>query len=272
MDERAIEAVRKWRFRAGTKDGMPVDVRVQVVISFSVTPEEKTWGAGPLLFDVHPGVKPPILKSGSMPKAVRQSGDETVVLQFTVNSAGEVAGVRALQGENSASLPVLIASISKWKFEPGSDGNTSVPATGRVLLIKGEDQFRYEVASAFRDTGNPQPKVRVPSTKASSSSSIIVVPVKIRLEPEEASKQLVHRVEPTYPPDAKIAGIEGNVILEITIGVDGNVIDVREITGPTELMPAAVAAVQQWQYRPTIYRGRPQLATTEVEIRFKLAE
>jgi TonB family protein len=272
MDERAIESVRKWRFRAGMKDGKPVDVRVQVVISFSVAPEENTWGAGPLLFDVHPGVKPPVLKSGSMPKAVRQSGNEIVVLQFTVNPGGEVADVHAVRGENSASLPVVIASFSKWKFEPASDGNTSVPATGKLVMIKGEDQFRYEVATAFRDTGNPEPKARVPSTNTVSPPIVRIVPVKIRLEPEEASKQLVHRVEPTYPPDAKIAGIEGNVILEITIGVDGNVSDVREITGPTELTPAAVAAVKQWQYRPTLYRGRPQLATTEVEIRFKLAE
>src|SRR5690349_10378498 len=81
MDEKALEAVRKWRFRAGMKDGKPVDVRVQVAVSFSVAPEENAWAAGPLLFDISPGVTPPTLKLGSMPKPVRQSGDETVVLQ-----------------------------------------------------------------------------------------------------------------------------------------------------------------------------------------------
>jgi TonB family protein len=272
MDEKATEAVRKWRFRAGTKDGEPVDVRVNVVVSFSVAPEENTWGAGPLLFDVLPGLKLPILKSGSMPKAVRQSGDETVVLQFTVDPRGEVMDIHAVQGESSASVPVLIASISKWKFEPASDGNTSVPATGKLLLIKGEDQFRYEVASAFRDSGSPETKPRVPSTKASSPPTVTVVPVKIRLEPDEASKQLVHSVQPTYPPEAKVAGVEGTVVVEITIDLDGSVSDVREITGPKELVPAAIAAVKQSKYRATIYHGRPWQATTEVEIRFKLAQ
>lgn len=272
MDEKAIEAVHKWRFRAGLKDGSPVDVRVQVVVSFSVAPEENTWGAGPLLFDVNPGVKPPILKSASMPKAGRLSGDETVVLQFTVDTRGEVVDVRAVHGENVASVPVLIASISKWRFVPASDGNTSLPMTCKVLLIKGEDQFRYEAASAFRDTGNPEPKARVPSMNTSSTPTVTVVPVKIRLEPEEAVKQLVHQVSATYPPEAKVAGIEGVVVLEITIGVDGSVGDVREITGPKELVPAAVTAVKQWRYRPTIYRGRPWQATTEVEFRFKLGQ
>jgi TonB family protein len=272
MDEKAIEAVRKWRFRAGVKDGNPVDVRVRVAVSFSVASEENTWGAGPLLFDVLPSVKPPILKSGSMPKAVRHAGAETVVLQFTVDPRGGVTNVRAVQGENSASLPVLIASISKWKFTSASDGGTAVPATGKVLLIKGEDQFRYEVASAFRDTGTPERKATVRSTNTSSPPIVTVVPVKIRLEPDEASKQLVHRVARTYPPAAKAAGIEGAVVLEITIGADGTVSEIREITGPTELIPAAVTAVKQWQYKPTMYRGRPWQATTEVEIRFKLAE
>lgn len=272
MDDKAIEAVRKWRFRPGTKEGKPVDVRIQVALSFSVAPEKNTWGAGPLLFEHSPGINLPILKSGSMPKAVRQSGDETVVLQFIVNSAGDVTDVHALQGENSTSLPVLIASVSNWKFAPTSDGNTSVSATGKVLLVKGEDQFRYEVASAFRDTGKPEPKAMVASTNTSSPPTAIVVPVKIRLEADEANKQLVHRVEPRYPPDAKAAGIEGKVILEVTIGIDGKVSDVREIMGPKELMPAAVAAVKQWEYSPTIFHGRPQLAIAEVELQFETAK
>jgi TonB family protein len=272
MDEKAIEAVRKWRFRAGVKDGKAVDVRIQVGVSFSVAPEENAWGAGPLLFDVTPGVNRPILKSGSMPKPVRQSGDEAVVLQFTVDPRGDVGDVHAVEGENSASLPVLIASISRWKFAPAIDGNTPVAASGKVLLIKGEDQFRYEVASAFRDSGRPDPKARVPSTNTSSPPVVSVVPLKIRLEADEASKQLVHRVAPTYPRGAKVAGIEGTVVVEITIGVDGSVTDVREITGPAELIHAAVAAIQQWRYKPTMYRGHPCQVTTEVEIRFKLPE
>lgn len=272
MDQKAVEAVRKWRFRAGMKDGKPVDVRVQVALSFSVAPEENAWAAGPLLFDIPPDLKPPTLKSGSMPKPVRPSGDETVVLQFTIDSVGNVSNVHATQGENSASLPVLIASISKWRFEPALHGDTPVAATGKVLLIKGDGQFRYEVESAFRDTGSPEPKTRVPSTNTTSPSTVVRVPVKISLEAKEANKQLVYRVEPKYPPKARVAGIQGTVLLEISIGVDGSVTDVREIDGPTELIAAAIAAVKQWRYKPTMYRGRPWQARTEVEVRFKLPE
>jgi TonB family protein len=62
------------------------------------------------------------------------------------------------------------------------------------------------------------------------------------------------------------------VILGVTIAADGSVKDVREIDGPPALTSAAVAAVKQWRYRPTIYRGRPTEASTEVEVQFKLPE
>lgn len=155
MDERAFEAVRKWRFRAGTKDRKPVDVRIQVALNFNVAPEANTWGAGPLVVDLHPGVKPPILKSGTMPKAVRQSGDETVVLQFVVSPSGDVADVHAVQGENSSSLAVLTASISKWKFEPASDGNISLPVTGRCCWSKVRISFDTKSHRLFVILGIP---------------------------------------------------------------------------------------------------------------------
>jgi len=162
MDERAIETVKKWRFKAGAKDGIPVDVRLQAGLAFRVAPEANTWGAGPLRFDLASGVLPPALKSGSMPKAVRETGDECVLLQFTVDGRGQVRDIQTLPGEGSTSLPKLISSLATWKFEPASNGTESLPVTGKVLLIKGEDQFRYNVSSAFRDTGTVGPADRKP--------------------------------------------------------------------------------------------------------------
>jgi TonB family protein len=278
MDERAVETVKKWRFRAGTKDGTPVDVRIQAAVGFRIAPEANTWGAGPLVFDSASAITRPVLKSGTMPKAVRQAGNEIVLLQFTVGPSGEVGDIHALQGSESTSLPVLTSSLLKWRFAPASNGAVSLPAVGKVLLIKGEDQFRYQVSSAFRDSG----AVRLPARESDQVSPspanadpgpiTVVVPVKLRLEPDEAKKQLVYQVPAQYPTDAKLAGIQGTVVLGITIGTDGEVKDLREISGPPQLIPAAVAAVKQWRYRPALYGGRPWEASTEVEIQFKLPE
>jgi periplasmic protein TonB len=101
---------------------------------------------------------------------------------------------------------------------------------------------------------------------------MITVFPKLRLEPEEAEKQLVERVEPEYPTAAKQAAIQGTVLLALTIGTDGVVTEVQEISGPRELIPAAVAAVKRWRYRPTVLKGRAWEVSTEVGIQFKLPE
>jgi protein TonB len=94
--------------------------------------------------------------------------------------------------------------------------------------------------------------------------------LRVTLDPDEAKQQLVEQVPPQYPAEAKQARIEGTVILAMIIGADGSVKDVREIDGPRELIPAAVAAVQKWRYRPALFRGQPREASTEVELQFKL--
>jgi TonB family protein len=275
MDEEAIQTVKKWRFAPGTKDGLPVDVRMKAAIGFSEAPDLHAWGAGPILFETPAGSKLPKLESGTMPKPVRNDGNETVVLQFNVDSSGETRDVHPLQGNESTSLPALVHSLSTWKFEPPSDGTT---VAGKVLFIKGEDQFRYKVSEAFRNPRDARPvegAASAPPTAGGASSApsqIIIVPVKLRLESKEAAELLIEQVAAQYPEAARRGGIQGTVLLEITIAKDGSVKEVKPIDGPAELVQAAIEAVKQWKYRPAVSRGRTWEAMTEVEIQFKLPE
>jgi protein TonB len=100
----------------------------------------------------------------------------------------------------------------------------------------------------------------------------MTVHVKVSLEPDEATKQLLDHVSPQYPPEARAAHLQGTVSLLVTIGKNGSVTDVKEISGPPELIPAAVAAVKQWRYRPILFRGEPQEASTVVDIPFTLPD
>jgi TonB family protein len=278
MDQKAVEAVRKWRFRAGTKDGAAVAVRVQVEVNFGLQLEPKMWGTGPLIFASTSGVMPPVLISGTMPSTSRDAANETVLLQFTVSPDGEVGEIRALEGEGSTSLPMLMSSISKWRFSPAATAAGPIPVTGKILLIKGASQFRYEASSAFRDSGATRPPEHRPASDTASASNaarpvtVVTVPVRISLDPDEAKRQLVEQVPPQYPAEASKAKIQGTVVLAIVIGADGGIKDIREIDGPPELIPAAVAAVKQWRYHPALFRGQPREASTEVEIQFKLPE
>ena len=55
---------------------------------------------------------------------------------------------------------------------------------------------------------------------------------------------LTHKVDPIYPEAARRAKVQGVVILDVTIGPDGTVVDVHAISGPDELAPAALDAVK----------------------------
>jgi TonB family protein len=69
-------------------------------------------------------------------------------------------------------------------------------------------------------------------------------------------------VKPTYPKQARDAGIAGNVVLQITVGTDGAVTDARILRGIPELNDAALQAVRQWRYDMSTMSGPVTLIVT----------
>jgi protein TonB len=76
------------------------------------------------------------------------------------------------------------------------------------------------------------------------------------------------KVQPVYPPLAKQARIQGVVILEAIIGKDGAVSEVKVISGHPLLQQAAIDAVSQWKYKPTLLNGEPVEVVTTVTVNF----
>ena len=75
-------------------------------------------------------------------------------------------------------------------------------------------------------------------------------------------------VKPEYPEDARSAGIHGVVILDIVIGEDGSVIEARVIRSIPELDQAAIDAVRQWRFEPTLLNGEPVEVEMNVTVNF----
>jgi TonB family protein len=76
--------------------------------------------------------------------------------------------------------------------------------------------------------------------------------------------------EPVYPPTAIAAGIQGVVILEITIGTDGAVSNARVLRSIPLLDQAALDAVRQWRYEPTLLNGAPTPVIMTATVNFAL--
>jgi protein TonB len=75
---------------------------------------------------------------------------------------------------------------------------------------------------------------------------------------------------PIYPAIAVAARVEGDVVLDCTIGTDGVVRDVRVLDGPALLHESARAAVRQWRYTPTKLNGQPVSVLLAVKVIFRL--
>ena len=82
--------------------------------------------------------------------------------------------------------------------------------------------------------------------------------------------QQITRVDPIYPSIALAARIEGLVIIEATIGADGRVINARVLRSVQQLDQAALDAVRQWEYTPTLLNGVPVPVVMTVTVTFTL--
>ena len=82
-------------------------------------------------------------------------------------------------------------------------------------------------------------------------------------------KLLVHRVEPTYPAEARKDGLEGTIALDIVIGRDGSVQGMHALNGPDVLARAAMDALRWWKFEPYRINGEPAVVETTLAVEFK---
>jgi len=98
------------------------------------------------------------------------------------------------------------------------------------------------------------------------------VPQRIRVGGKVQAAKLTQKVDPVYPPLANQARISGVVRLNVIVGKDGTVENMTVESGHPLLVPAALEAVKQWVYKPTLLNGQPVEVVTQVEVPFEFHE
>jgi protein TonB len=81
---------------------------------------------------------------------------------------------------------------------------------------------------------------------------------------------LIYKVQPAYPWMARNLHLAGTVRLGAIIGIDGRIRELEVINGNAYLQAAAVAAVRQWRYRPTLLNGVAVEVETFITVNFVL--
>jgi protein TonB len=99
----------------------------------------------------------------------------------------------------------------------------------------------------------------------------LVTPQRVRISQGVTKGLMIHRLEPQYPPLAKAARVQGDVVLKAIIDKDGNITDLQMVSGHPMLVPAAIAAVRQWRYKPYLLNGQPVEVETTITVIFALS-
>jgi periplasmic protein TonB len=105
----------------------------------------------------------------------------------------------------------------------------------------------------------PPPKSTVPAT-----------PARITQGGNVSRASVISQVKPVYPALARQQRIEGDVLLRAIIGRDGHVSDLQVLSGDPLLAQAALEAVKQWRYKPTMLNGMPVEVDTSITVTFRL--
>lgn len=168
-------------------------------------------------------------------------------VHLVVNGSGIVAEARVVGFSGPADRPndapaevdAVLVAVRQWTFDP--------PVQAPMLL------------ATYVGTGDAEGVVM--------PSPIERRPIRIGGGMRPPTK--VHHVSPEYPAEALAAGISGVVIVEATIDPDGAVSDVQLVRRVDGLDDAAIAAVRQWRYTPTLLNGEPVPVIMTVTVNFQ---
>ncbi len=96
-------------------------------------------------------------------------------------------------------------------------------------------------------------------------------PQRVRVSQGVSQGLLIHKVQPSYPPLARQARIQGTVVLQALIGKDGNIQNLHVVSGHPMLTNSALEAVKEWKYKPYYLNGEPVEVETTINVNFTLS-
>jgi TonB family protein len=202
------------------------------------------------------------------PEAAVVGARTTVTLRVTVDHLGTVGEVRPVgvpvlgamsppspsdEWAFTAGLLALIRSakdsVAQWLYDPPADGPVAFDVVIGFTSMGDGDVIAQSVGRTSA-AAIPQPSDR--------ESRNVTQPRKVR------------HVNPVYPAAAREKKIAGVVILEARIEPDGRVVEARVLRSIPELDEAAIDAVKQWEFTPTLINGVATPVTMTMTIQFSL--
>ena len=161
-------------------------------------------------------------------------------------------------------IPEKVALMDDQMEGPALDPADS-PIQGVIGSISGPAP-RGAIAAVIRGILKPRPPPAPPEPVRAKPS----VPRQLRVGSAPQAAKLLRKVAPVYPRIAVNARVQGTVKIEAIIGTDGRIRNLQLIDGHVLLVKAAMDAVKQWRYRPTLLNAEPVEVVTQIFVHFTL--
>jgi protein TonB len=184
--------------------------------------------------------------------------DEARVTGYRIDGVG-VSSVETFVQYRQAFEKAALDAVREWLYD--------APASPPISFYT---QIRFVPDAESTITWHdPSPPPTVAAT-AGVASAPPAIPGAIRVGGNVSPPTRIKDVKPVYPPIARSAKVSGIVIVEVTIGADGRVADARVIRSIPLLDQAAIDAVRQWEFTPTLLNGAPTPIVMSTTVNFQL--
>jgi protein TonB len=152
-------------------------------------------------------------------------------------------------------IPTHVSMTPEAAPAPDIEANSAIGVQGGVP----NGSSTGVIGSILGETGAaPPPPAAAPT------------PQRIRAGGNVQAAKLISQPMPVYPPLARQARIQGNVVLHAIISKDGRVEQLSVISGHPLLIQAAFDAVRQWRYQPTLLNNEPVEVDTTITVTFTM--
>ncbi len=178
-----------------------------------------------------------------------------------------------------APAPVAAAAAKPQPTSPPAVASRAVLPPLEVEVVAG-DQRRTVQSGSSSIKVDLQSRSVAPSEIANRRASGLPAPStgvspartteRVHLSPG-AAEVISRPVDPSYPLLAKQMKVQGSVVLQAFIAKDGNIQDLRVLSGPTILSTAAREAVKQWRFRPYLVAGQPVETEARITVNFTIS-
>ena len=205
-----------------------------------------------------------------------QTGDTRLFSGTVYDPSGAVvpdAAVILTNSDNGLKRTTATDQAGRFSIGPLADGKYRLEVDARGFAAKFR-QFRFDGTHELHfdiivDLGWVEENLVVRGK--GSPAPPPAGPRRVRVGGNAVPAKLVYQVKPEYPEELRSRGIVGDVILHAVISKEGTVLSPTSVSSPDpQLTEAAIFAVRQWRYQPSLLNGEPVETTTTITLNFQL--